>query len=82
LLEEYAIAAQRWKLGVCDLSEIARNSVLQSSFEHSEKLKWLGPTYKQPGADGNDIRFTNIPNIRICYRYETLQDELHLINRY
>lgn len=30
LMEEYAIAAQVWKLSTCDLCEIARNSVLQS----------------------------------------------------
>lgn len=29
-MEEYAIAAQVWKLSTCDLCEIARNSVLQS----------------------------------------------------
>lgn len=30
LLEEYAIAAQRWHFSQTDLSEIARYSVLQS----------------------------------------------------
>lgn len=33
-MEEYAIAAQVWKLSTCDLCEIARNSVLQSGFSH------------------------------------------------
>lgn len=34
LMEEYAIAAQLWKLSTCDLCEIARNSVLQSGLSH------------------------------------------------
>ena len=29
----------------CDLSEVARNSVLQSGFPHSAKQHWLGPEY-------------------------------------
>lgn len=33
-MEEYSIAAQVWKLSSCDMCEIARNSVLQSGFEH------------------------------------------------
>lgn len=33
-MEEYAIAAQVWKLSTCDLCEIARNSVLQSGLSH------------------------------------------------
>lgn len=33
-MEEYSIAAQVWKLSTCDMCEIARNSVLQSGFEH------------------------------------------------
>lgn len=33
-MEEYAIAAQLWKLSTCDLCEIARNSVLQSGLSH------------------------------------------------
>lgn len=37
-MEEYAIAAQVWKLSTCDLCEIARNSVLQSGL--SDKVKW------------------------------------------
>lgn len=33
-MEEYAIAAQVWKLSTCDLCELARNSVLQSGLSH------------------------------------------------
>merc|ERR1712098_885225 len=76
LMEEYSIAAQVRKLSSCDLCEIARNSVLQSGFPHPAKQHWLGPEYYKSGVAGNDVKRTNIPNIRVAYRYETLMDEL------
>jgi len=33
-MEEYSIAAQVWKLSACDMSELARNSVLMSGLPH------------------------------------------------
>ena len=70
----------------CDLSEVARNSVLQSGFPHSAKQHWLGPEYfryyyygniiiiafliyVRPGVAGNCVKRTNIPNIRVAYRW-------------
>eukprot|EP01114_Cavostelium_apophysatum_P013826 TRINITY_DN3441_c0_g1_i3.p1 TRINITY_DN3441_c0_g1~~TRINITY_DN3441_c0_g1_i3.p1 ORF type:complete len:1400 (-),score=428.10 TRINITY_DN3441_c0_g1_i3:135-4334(-) len=79
LLEEYEIAAKRWRFTGCDVSEIARNSVVQSGFEHRRKMKWIGPKYLKPGPAGNDIAFTNVPNMRISFRYETLKEELALV---
>lgn len=111
LLEEYSVAAQVWKLTSTDICEIARNSVLQSGFEHEFKEHYLGKNYLRPGAQGNgacvsllpavcrfcdgdwidrfecvtsqhlctDIRMTNVPDIRISYRHETLQSELAFI---
>ena len=40
---------------------------------------WLGPAYEDPGVAGNDIRRTNVPSIRIAYRYEALREELRLL---
>lgn len=40
-MEEYAIAAQVWKLSTCDLCEIARNSVLQSGLSDKVNLNLL-----------------------------------------
>lgn len=40
-MEEYAIAAQLWKLSTCDVCEIARNSVLQSGLSHQVTLSLL-----------------------------------------
>ncbi|XP_010881505.2 AMP deaminase 3 isoform X1 [Esox lucius] len=79
LMEEYAIAAQLWKLTTCDLCEIARNSVLQSGLSHEEKKHFLGHNYLQDGPGGNDIRRTNVAQIRMAYRYETLCNELSFL---
>lgn len=42
-------------------------------------MYWLGPNYQELGVAGNDIRRTNVPAIRIAYRYEALCDELRLL---
>ncbi|XP_047130128.1 AMP deaminase 2 isoform X1 [Hydra vulgaris] len=80
LMEEYSIAAQVWKLTTTDMCELSRNSVLMSGFEHKVKQHWLGDNYLVGGHNGNDITKTNVPDIRACFRYETLVDELHLIS--
>ncbi|XP_015284780.1 PREDICTED: AMP deaminase 1 [Gekko japonicus] len=79
LMEEYAIAAQVFKLSTCDMCEIARNSVLQCGMSHEEKLHILGESYFEDGPQGNDIRKTNVAQIRMAYRYETWCYELDLI---
>lgn len=76
LMEEYSIAAQVWKLSSCDMCELARNSVLMSGYSHKVKKCWLGPNYTKEGVAGNDISRTNVPDIRVAFRYETLIDEL------
>nr|CAD7400273.1 unnamed protein product [Timema poppensis] len=76
LMEEYSIAAQVWKLSSCDMCELARNSVLMSGFPHKMKQYWLGPNYTKEGVAGNDISRTNVPDIRVSYRYEAIVDEL------
>ncbi|XP_041439800.1 AMP deaminase 2 isoform X1 [Xenopus laevis] len=81
LMEEYSIATQVWKWSTCDMCELARNSVLMSGFPHKVKSYWLGPNYLRDGPEGNDIRRTNVPDIRVGYRYETLCEELTLITQ-
>uniref|UniRef100_A0A3B3Z6A5 AMP deaminase n=1 Tax=Poecilia mexicana TaxID=48701 RepID=A0A3B3Z6A5_9TELE len=82
LMEEYSIAAQVWKLSSCDMCELARNSVLMSGFSHKVmKSYWLGPDYIAEGQESNDIRRTNVPDIRVAYRYETMCEELNLITQ-
>ncbi|XP_056614384.1 LOW QUALITY PROTEIN: AMP deaminase 2 [Triplophysa dalaica] len=81
LMEEYSIAAQVWKLSSCDMCELARNSVLMSGFSHRAKSYWLGSDYDKEGPVSNDIRRSNVPDIRVAYRHETLCEELHLITQ-
>jgi AMP deaminase len=75
LLEEYSVATQVWKLSSTDQCEIARNGVLQSGWEFKYKRRWLG-------TDLEDIRETNVPEIRLEYRKETLENEVSDILKY
>ena len=81
LLEEYSVCAQRWNFDDTDLCEMARNSVLHSGFEHNTKQMWLGADYHL-GTKGNDISFSNVPNIRLKFRDENLMAELNLLTEY
>lgn len=53
--------------------------MIQSGFETEIKRHWLGDDFDLPGPGGNDIRKTNVPDIRLAYRYQTLEEELQLI---
>jgi len=79
LMEEYSIAAQVWKLSSCDMCELARNSVQQGGYQDVTKNHWLGPNWEREGVAGNDITRTNVSDIRVSYRYETLIEELSII---
>ncbi|TDL22174.1 AMP deaminase [Rickenella mellea] len=79
LLEEYSVAAHIYKFPQSSLAELARNSVKQSGFEMEVKRHWLGRNWYLPGAAGNDINKTNVPDIRLRFRHETLLEELNII---
>lgn len=76
LMEEYSIAAQVWKFTGVDMCEIARNSCYHSGYSEGAKAYWLGDKFRREGINGNDPKKTNVPDIRLQYRYETLCDEL------
>ncbi|KAF8443038.1 hypothetical protein L210DRAFT_3643926 [Boletus edulis BED1] len=80
LLEEYSVAAHIYKLPQSSLAELARNSVVQSGFEMELKRHWLGQEWYLAGAAGNDIHKTNVPDVRLAYRHQTLVEELEMIN--
>lgn len=44
-----------------------------------EKKHFLGANYLKDGPEGNDIRRTNVAQIRMAYRYETLCNELSFL---
>eukprot|EP00472_Partenskyella_glossopodia_P008887 CAMPEP_0197527364 /NCGR_PEP_ID=MMETSP1318-20131121/21276_1 /TAXON_ID=552666 /ORGANISM="Partenskyella glossopodia, Strain RCC365" /LENGTH=761 /DNA_ID=CAMNT_0043081965 /DNA_START=14 /DNA_END=2296 /DNA_ORIENTATION=- len=75
LVEEYSVAAQVWKLTSTDLCEIARNSVLQCGFHPKFKAYWIGEKYMKEGPEMNDVARTNVPDIRVMYRSELLNEE-------
>ncbi|KAB5580419.1 hypothetical protein GE09DRAFT_1212871 [Coniochaeta sp. 2T2.1] len=82
LIEEYAVAAQIYKLSPVDMCELAKNSVKQSGYEFSIKQQWLGPNFHTPGAQGNSMDKTNVPDRREEFRYRTLREEQQMVERY
>lgn len=82
LIEEYSVAAQIYKLSNVDMCELAKNSVLQSGWEAQIKKHWIGDKFEEPGVSGNSVVKTNVPDIRINYRYDTLYTELELVNHF
>jgi AMP deaminase len=79
LVEEYSVASQVWKLSSTDVCEVARNSVLMSGLEHPFKAHFIGHDFFLPGVAGNDIACTNVPDVRVQYRYETLEGEMEFV---
>ncbi|KAF2874898.1 hypothetical protein BDV95DRAFT_603683 [Massariosphaeria phaeospora] len=82
LIEEYAVAAQIYKLSAVDMCELAKHSVEQSGYEHVIKQRFVGQNYHLPGVAGNDMAKSNVPSIREGFRHETLMQELAMIDRY
>lgn len=48
-------------------------------FHLQEKKHFIGPNYLQGGPEGNEIRRTNVAQIRMAYRHETLRNELSFL---
>ncbi|KAK3337065.1 hypothetical protein B0T19DRAFT_411388 [Cercophora scortea] len=82
LIEEYAVAAQIYKLSSVDMCELAKNSVKQSGYEFSVKQQWLGPNFNIAGAGGSTMVKTNVPDRREEFRYRTLLEEKNMVERY
>lgn len=61
------------------MCELARNSCVQSGFEMQVKRHWLGPDWYHDGPAGNLIHKTNVPNLRVEYRYTTLMEERNMV---
>ncbi|KAI6044767.1 hypothetical protein EDC04DRAFT_260438 [Pisolithus marmoratus] len=80
LLEEYSVAAH-----VCCRSafqvRISLAELARSGFEMEVKRHWLGQEWYLPGAAGNDIHKTNVPNTHLTYRHRTLVEELPLVTQ-
>lgn len=79
LLEEYSVARASFDLSMTDVSEIARNSVLQSGFEEELKKEWLGDDYRK-GVTFCDESKTHVPLMRAKFRAEHLAIEHMLVH--
>lgn len=78
LVEEYGTASKLYRLSGVDMCEIARNSVLISSFPDQKKQQWLGDRYTE-GSSGNEPDLSNIPTARLEMREESLAAERRVI---
>jgi len=92
LLEEYLVAARTFRLSVCDLCEVARNSVIHSGFEKLFKDWWIGCPSGAPdvaaarsgvtdqseswGSMKTAEAKSNVPAIRLQFRADCLRCEL------
>eukprot|EP00992_Anisonema_acinus_P005838 TRINITY_DN1914_c0_g1_i3.p2 TRINITY_DN1914_c0_g1~~TRINITY_DN1914_c0_g1_i3.p2 ORF type:complete len:171 (-),score=48.08 TRINITY_DN1914_c0_g1_i3:16-528(-) len=81
LIEEYSIAAKQWGLSTTDMCEIARNSVLQSGYDHNVKKGWLGRLYFLNSSLGNNVTMSHVPDSRIAYRFEVYHDEINFFEQ-
>lgn len=79
LIEEYSIAARVWGFSQNDLCEIARNSVLQSGFEHEFKRDAIGDRWYMSSSLGNDPNRTHLSDIRVAFRFETYHTEIDFL---
>jgi len=80
LIEEYVISARTFRLSMCDMCEIARNSVLQCGFERTFKHWWIGGV-EEPESDLQMQEKSNVPAMRLQYRADTLKAELDRLSR-
>merc|ERR1719343_856127 len=81
LVEEYAVSRKAFDFSQTDLCEIARNSVLTSSFDHKAKVAMIGSCYsRRHGLSRNNKLMTNVSDIRASYRHIALIRELQHIS--
>ncbi|CUG86083.1 AMP deaminase, putative [Bodo saltans] len=70
LMEEYGTAQKLLRLTALDVTEIARNSVMMSSFSAETKSHWLGEGYAR-GTSGNQFELSQVTNVRLEFRDES-----------
>ena len=78
LLEEYSIVLHVFGLTLIDLSEVARNSVLQSGYSYDKKKEFIcGQNYNGKfNRFSNCIDRTNVPDCRLQFRKKMLEREI------
>lgn len=76
LLEEYSTAQKMYQLTAMDMSEIARNSVLVSSFSEDQKCEWVGSLDWNGGGESKSL----VCDFRLQFRHDCLLHEQALMN--
>ncbi|CCW64563.1 unnamed protein product [Phytomonas sp. EM1] len=79
LVEEYGMACKLYHLSGVDVSEIALNSVLTSSFPDHIKMSWLGEAFITEGWQGNSYELSNVPTARLMLRHDMWANEYEII---
>ncbi|KAG5492896.1 hypothetical protein JKF63_01476 [Porcisia hertigi] len=78
LVEEYATAQKMFRLSSLDMTELAHNSVLMSSFSPKVKRQLLGEDYEL-GVEGNNFALSHVTNARLAFRQEAWQLERNML---
>ncbi|CCW66629.1 unnamed protein product [Phytomonas sp. Hart1] len=79
LVEEYGMACKLYHLSGVDVSEIALNSVMNSSFPNRIKSSWLGEAFINEGWRGNLHELSNVPTSRLMLRHDMWANEYEII---
>ena len=79
LTQEYATAQKLFRLSALDVTELARNSVMMSSFPHKAKCDWLGEEYNM-GPDRHQPDKPQVSGPRVEYRDDVWVGERELFN--
>eukprot|EP00760_Papus_ankaliazontas_P027921 PhM_4_TR3463/c1_g1_i11/m.25640/K01490/AMPD; AMP deaminase len=80
LVEEYSIASKIWKFSANDMCELARNSVIQSGFDHRWKCSKIGDRYFLHSSAGNTSS-THLSDIRMAFRFEVYHTEINYLQK-
>eukprot|EP00760_Papus_ankaliazontas_P027940 PhM_4_TR3463/c1_g1_i2/m.25607/K01490/AMPD; AMP deaminase len=80
LVEEYSIASKIWKFSANDMCELARNSVIQSGFDHRWKCSKIGDRYFLHSSAGNTSS-THLSDIRMAFRFEVYHTEMNYLDK-
>jgi AMP deaminase len=75
LLEEYSVARASFDLSMTDMMEMARNSILQSGFEHDFKKKWLGESYEKGVTFCDEVRLVSV----LCFECPSVVVHLYIL---
>lgn len=63
----------------CEVEATAGSYLSDCMHKLQVKMHWVHAEYWKAGPDGNDIHKTNVPNLRMRYRYDCHTEEHNLV---